>query len=109
MRSNTYKKSICEVLEKHHLLNLSEIHEQIPEAHFASVYRNAEALCQEGIVKKIVVDRDNVKYELASNNHGHFVCDDCSVIEELSIPQSIKSAKPKTSDMLVRGLCKDCA
>jgi Fe2+ or Zn2+ uptake regulation protein len=109
MKKDTYKQMICRLLQEHHLLNLSEIHECIPDAHFASIYRNVEALCKDGVLKKIVISKDNVKYELASHSHGHFVCDDCEEIEEIQMPKTIMNNHTEISDMTVRGVCDNCS
>ena len=108
MRTNEYKKSICGVLEKHHLLSLSAIHKEIPDAHFASIYRNVEALCESGILKKVVIGKNNIQYELTSHGHGHFVCNDCDLVKEVDVPPSIKQKHSQVSDMLIRGLCDNC-
>lgn len=108
MRSNEYKKLICEVLENHHLLSLAEIHDYIAEAHFASIYRNVEGLCKEGVLKKIVVDKKDVRYELTSHDHGHFVCNDCDLVEEVDVPNLVKKNYVQVSDVMIRGICKDC-
>lgn len=108
MRNNEYKQTICQVLEKHHLLSLSEIHTEIPHAHFASIYRNTENLCDEGVLKKVVMSKNNVRYELASHKHGHFVCNDCDSVEEVHVPESVKKSHAYISDMLIRGICNTC-
>lgn len=111
MRSNEYKQSICEVLKKHHLLNLSEIHTEIPNAHFASIYRNVEALYKDGTLKKVVIGKNNIRYELASHSHGHFVCNDCDSVKEVDVPKSIKNNHSQVSHILIRGLrglCDNC-
>ncbi len=108
MRINEYKQLICKTLEKHHLLNLSEIHKYVPDAHFASIYRNTESLCRDGILKKVIIDKNNVRYELGSHNHGHFVCNNCETVEEVSVPSSIKKSHI-ISDMLIRGMCGGCS
>ena len=108
MRTNEYKKLILAVMEKNHLLSLAEIHAQIPDAHFASIYRNVESLCEKGVLKKVTIDKNNTQYEMASHGHGHFVCNDCNTVEEMEVPESIKGARASVSDMLVRGKCEDC-
>jgi len=109
MRGNEYKKIITEVLRNNHILNLSEIHAKVPEAHFASIYRNVEAMCDEGILKKVVMGKNNVRYELSSHGHGHFICNDCDVVQELDVPIFTDNRRIMISDMLVRGLCGDCS
>jgi len=110
MRSSIYRNLICDVLQKHHLLNLSEIHKHIPDAHFASIYRNIEALHKGGILRKVTIDKNNVKYELASHDHGHFACIECESVSEIDITLNThqKQSVGNVSDILVRGLCLKC-
>lgn len=108
MRSSEYKQKIYEVFKTHHLLSLSEIHTFIPEAHFASIFRNVESLCEDGVLKKVVVDKNNIQYELASHDHGHFICNDCSSIHEVEL-KPFKKKTHHVSDVTIRGVCEDCS
>lgn len=109
MRTNKYKKEIMEVLEKNHLVSISDIHSSLKEADYSTVYRNVTNLLKEGILKQVVISKDNILYEKndTKHSHDHFVCDDCGVIQEINF------TKPKSSgfsirDILVRGLCHLC-
>lgn len=109
MRANEYQKIIAKVLQQHHLLSLAEIHAQVPEAHFTSIYRNVEHMCDEGLLKKVVISKNNVRYELASHGHGHFVCNDCDTVAEVDVPVSMNRHYAQISEMLLRGVCVDCS
>lgn len=112
MRTNLYKNKILNLLEKHHLLKISDMHKRIKVADYSTVYRNIEQLVREDRVRKVVLDKDTVLYEInkENNNHDHFLCLDCGYIEEIKISsESIPLLnKHKIKDLLVRGLCENC-
>lgn len=79
---------------------------------YSTVYRNIEQLVSDKEIKKIVLDKDNIVYEInkKSDHHDHFLCTECGVVEEVRVsPKKLSlSTSYKISDFLVRGLCKGC-
>lgn len=110
MRSSVYKDKILVLFNQNHLLNLDEIHKKVPKAHFVSIYRNVENLCAEGLVKKLVVDKNNTYYELASHDHAHFICNDCNQVTECDLNKQnfTPNGVGVISDVLLRGKCVTC-
>jgi Fe2+ or Zn2+ uptake regulation protein len=111
MRTNVYKKEIVKVLKENHLLSIADIHKQIPGVDYSTVYRNITQLLDDGDVRKIIIDKATVMYEVSGHhNHDHFVCTDCGDIQEVTIPLTELSIFKHyhVNDLLVRGLCKDC-
>ncbi len=112
MRTNIYKAKIIKLFKNNHLLSLSDIHKKILGIDYSTVYRNIEYLVADGELKKIVFDKDKVMYEIndKQNCHDHFLCIDCGAIAELHrLVVNVKSLKGHSiTDILVRGLCKNC-
>lgn len=112
MKTSIYKQKILNLLEKKHLLSIADIHAQLSDADYSTIYRNIEKLVSEDQIRKIVFDKGNVKYEIAkeSGNHDHFLCTDCGDVEKIHVPASKLSLSSKyvVSDLVVRGLCEDC-
>ncbi len=109
MRTNTYKEKILKVLTKKHLLTIAQLHEAIPEADYSTIFRNIEQLHKDKLIKKIVIGNKINAYELAHEDHGHFVCDDCGNIEAVDISISKNKLKNKTiNDITFRGVCGKC-
>ncbi|MFT7565102.1 MAG: Fur family ferric uptake transcriptional regulator [Candidatus Paceibacteria bacterium] len=110
MRTNIYKDKIIKLLKTKHLLSISDIHKQISDADYSTVYRNVEQLISHGDIKKVVIDKDKIMYEVnnVESQHDHFVCTECGSIDELDRPV-LKSLKSYViTDILVRGLCHNC-
>ena len=112
MRTNIYKDKILDLLKKNHLLSISDIHKKISGADYSTVYRNIEQLAIDKEIKKVILDKDKVMYEVSDkkNNHDHFVCVDCGSVDEIERPiinlPSFK--KYNVTDVLVRGFCQNC-
>lgn len=82
-------------------------------------YRTFKTLISSGIVHKIVVDNQVVKYALTETDnvdvqHIHFYCNECgqvNCIEGEPVPAVVlpEGYKPVQAELLVKGLCKNCS
>jgi len=112
MRTNIYKDKIIKLLSRKHLLSIADIHKTLPEADYSTVYRNIEQLTSDKKIKKVVLDKGVVLYEINNeqNNHDHFVCNDCGSVEELErVDIDLVFLKNHNiTDVLVRGVCQGC-
>lgn len=89
-----------------------DICNSIPQVNFSTVFRNLEQLCSQGKVKRVLIDKDLVLYELVNieNPHDHFFCTNCHLIVSLAPQIKFLEEMPNTeiSDILVRGICEQC-
>lgn len=106
MNKNIYKEKILNLLKKHHLLNISDIHKNIKDADYSTIFRNVEQLVKENKIKKIIIDKNNTNYESIEEDHYHFICNKCEKIEE--IKEKIKIKNKEITDILIRGYCNKC-
>ncbi len=106
MSKNTYKEKILTLLNKNHLLSISEIHKNIPDADYSTIFRNVEQLVKEEKIKKIIIDKNTTNYEKLEHNHYHFICNNCEKIEE--VKEKIKLKNKEVVDVLIRGYCEKC-
>jgi Fur family ferric uptake transcriptional regulator len=59
-----------------------EVHDQTPEVHRSTIYRNLDELERLGVVVHAHLGHGPATYHLATRAHGHFVCEECgSTIE----------------------------
>lgn len=90
----------------------------------ATIYRNLTDLAEAGLVRRTDVGDhvwrfEAVSGEHAQNQHPHFVCTECGVVEclpelELAIKSAPRSKPPRAVkqrqvEVHVRGLCDGCA
>ena len=87
-----------------------------------TVYRTLQVFLEKGIIHNIPTSDNSVRYALCKSdcteghhhdNHVHFVCVNCGdticladvLVPEVKLPVGFK---PKESQMVVEGICKDC-
>lgn len=112
MRTNIYRDKILQVVNKNHLLGISDIQKKITNADYSTIYRNVEQMVSDGVLRKVVVDKNIVLYESIGQGkeHDHFLCVDCGNFESIQ-PANISSSslnRHTIYDVLVRGLCEKC-
>lgn len=97
----------------------SDLHENLEsEMDLATIYRNLEMLCGEGIIRQVMNEKERQYYELACEHnpeHPHFYCNSCGKIYcmKREKPIRLKSGLPQdfTIEQTVlqyRGICPDC-
>lgn len=74
---------------------VDDLYRQMEEDGFhvsrATVYNTVGLLCQCGILRRLLFDGLQARYELASGNHLHLVCTSCGSIREVDDPGAIAS------------------
>lgn len=104
---------------EHQLLTAQEIFEKVLKnggcTNFSTVYRNLELLLQEGIVRKVELNRDASYYEVNSSedHHHHLICTKCGSIQTTSFCpldrlQDENGFVPVEHRFEIYGYCKDC-
>ena len=81
-------------------------------------YRSFKTLIGNNIIHKIVVDNQLVKYALTENsrisqNHVHFYCNLCGIVEclpdaEINIPPLPKGYRQVETELIIKGYCNKC-
>lgn len=81
-------------------------------------YRTFKTLIENGIIHKIVVDNQLVKYAISANNvvaenHVHFYCNNCGLVEclpeiGLTIPVLPNGYSQTNTELIIKGNCKNC-
>lgn len=51
----------------------------------ATIYNTLDILCASGIVRKLLFDTHQARYELAELTHSHLVCTQCGNIQEITL------------------------
>jgi len=90
-------------------MSLADLQKKIPNADFSTLFRNVEKMIESGEVRRIVLDRDTILYELegAHHEHHHFVCSSCGTVESIH-EDIVLSGKRIIEDILIKGQCEQC-
>lgn len=74
----------------------------------ATFYRNMIKFEEKGIIVKFESPQRKWYFELAKDQHAHFICENCNKISciDLEIPKNLQNLH--VSSMLIKGQCKEC-
>jgi Fur family ferric uptake transcriptional regulator len=113
------RQSIIDTIAKSgHAISEEEIKKKVEATYDRTTfYRSLKTLIEKNIIHKIVVDNQLVKYALnegsRENNHVHFFCNSCEVVEclpgidlgEELLPEGYKQVE---TELVIKGFCNKC-
>lgn len=86
MRNTKQRKLILNNLPQGELFTAKDLHNKlINEVDLATVYRNLSVLVREGMLREVLIDRDEIRYELSEDDHQHAVCSSCGRVYHFDI------------------------
>jgi Fe2+ or Zn2+ uptake regulation protein len=97
---------------------LSEASEQLPGVSLPTVYATLELFEQLGIVRRVNGGGGTLLWDTRSDTHHHMICRNCGRVEDMETPVDLDSARrsaaragfqPDRAEVVVSGLCADCA
>lgn len=82
----------------------------------ATIYNTLDLLSEAGIVRKLIFDTHQARYEVADKTHSHLICTQCGKITELDVefPDAdsrnlkLQGFSPSYVSICIYGICKDC-
>lgn len=90
---------------------------RFPSMSVATVYNNLRLLTKRGFVKEMKFGDSSSRYDFASTEHYHAVCNNCGKVEDIYYP-GLEAVEEVTSDLTgfsveshrleVYGLCPEC-
>ena len=92
----------------------SDLKSKNPSLSKTTVYNSLEALEKHGIIQSITISGSELRYDLKSDMHHHFLCKKCGKIIDLNIEcpnrDIFSSYGHKVEEIhgYVKGICKDC-
>lgn len=104
-----------------HAWTLEDLHVGLAErdtvADFSSIFRAAEKLAADGLVRKLTLEDGRTRFELADAHHDHLHCTGCG--ELVPVPCMIGAADFAALEraagiaildhhLVLSGLCRDC-
>jgi Fur family ferric uptake transcriptional regulator len=97
---------------------LAQAQAEAPRLSLATVYRNLNALLDEGWVKAVHLPGESARFELAHghhHHHHHFQCRGCQAVYDIdACPGELSQLAPpgfvvQDHDLTLYGLCGACA
>ena len=119
LRPSSARIHVLRYLEKHRNHPTADriykaLRPDLPSLSRASVYNSLSALERSGLVRPLTISGDELRYDAAVADHGHFCCERCGAIRDFALAASeaafdLDGFVAKRKDVLVFGLCPSCA
>lgn len=121
------RRALVDVLaESERPVTSVEIAMRDPGLSLSSVYRNLSILEQAGVVRRLVTQEDNARYELSeelTSHHDHLICEQCGEVSDYTLGAQLEQAitaaletlakrssfHPRRHHLEIAGLCNRCA
>lgn len=108
LKSTPARKDLLNILKKEgRPICFEDVKDQI-EMNKATFYRNISTFEEREIVNSFEVNDKKRYYEIQKTPHMHFVCNSCNQIECLREVEPIKIDGYIISDIILKGICKEC-
>ncbi len=81
-----------------------------------TIYSTLELLCSAGIIRKLLFDTHQARYEKAEQTHSHLICTECGEIREIDLEEiddtlanmNFDSFHPAYVSTCIYGMCDKC-
>lgn len=90
------------------------LQEEIPTLSKSTVYNTLKVLVEAGVVRELMIENNEARYDIITDFHGHFKCERCGDIHNFSIRlddlayKGLGSYLIKQRDVYFKGVCPDC-
>lgn len=91
-----------------------ELRNEIPTLSKTTVYNSLNALIDVGLVKVITIEDNETRYDIVTDDHGHFKCESCGNIYDFEInidkisSKDLHDFKINNKDVYFKGICPTC-
>jgi Fe2+ or Zn2+ uptake regulation protein len=92
----------------------TDVTDHLPGLSRTSVYNTLATLTGAGLVRQLVTDSSEMRYDAMVEDHGHFKCDVCGKVYDLNVDMSgmkiggIRGFAVSQRDVILRGTCPKC-
>lgn len=88
------------------------LQEQLPTLSRTSVYNTLEIFSKKGIVRPLILNEKETRFDIVSHRHGHFQCTQCHRVFDFETqpyrPEGLEGFDIIEEDIQLYGVCKDC-
>jgi len=90
------------------------LHAEMPSLSRTTVYNALNSLVNADLVKMLTIESNEARYDIVTETHGHFKCEQCGKIQDFPIdlqeinPEGLKGCKIQQKNVYFKGLCRDC-
>ncbi len=116
LKTTPQRLAILKELDNKGHASIEEIYETIkemfPSISLATIYKNINALKEEGIISEICLHQ-KPKFEIDKSPHAHFICKKCGNVEDIPFEDIIKKDfnqkyPDSKKELYIYGICEKC-
>lgn len=92
----------------------TDLQKTIPTLSKTTVYNTLKKLIEEGLVRVITIEDNETRYDINTEDHGHFKCENCGIIfdfninMDLLVPMELEEFKVLDKNVYFKGVCPQC-
>ena len=92
----------------------TDLQKDIPTLSKTTVYSTLSALAKAGMVRVINIEDIETRYDINTENHGHFKCDHCGMIYDFKVDidslatDELKNFSIRDKNVYFKGICPAC-
>ena len=100
------KKLVLDIIENSHKHPTAEevffeARQQMPNIALGTVYRNLNALVDEGFVRRITLSGTPDRFDIAKCDHDHLVCQKCGKLKDVFLSGIVDEIKNISGDEII--------
>ena len=90
------------------------LHKEIPTLSKTTIYNTLNALVDAGLVKAVNIEDNELRYDIISNEHGHFKCESCGNVYDFQIKtedlysEDLNNYTINSKEVYFKGICPNC-
>ena len=90
------------------------LHEEEPTLSKTTVYNTLHMLCERGLIREISIENNETRYDIVTEDHGHFKCTECGAVYDFCFDFEGLTAKDLSEFEVVdknvyfKGICPKC-
>lgn len=91
-----------------------DLQKEVPTLSKTTIYNTLDTLIEAQLVKVITIEDNETRYDIITENHGHFKCESCGTIYDFEIKtdslstQDLNDFKINNRDVYFKGICPSC-
>lgn len=90
------------------------LHHEVPTLSKTTVYNTLNSLAEAGLVRTINIEDNEIRYDISTDDHGHFKCKSCGKIYDFKVDISsieatdLNDFEINDKNIYFKGICPQC-
>jgi Fur family transcriptional regulator, peroxide stress response regulator len=92
----------------------NSLKKDVPTLSKSTVYNTLNTFVQAGLVKELHIEDHETRYDIITENHGHFKCESCGTIYNFAInmddffSEELNNFRVHDKNVYFKGICPKC-